>query len=138
MDEFAFLSSYTYSSEAQIFKGLLESRGIDVFVRDNHTVDADPLVSNAVGGVKLFVKSEDFESAKAVLSEVTQFSIDENGEQVECPKCHEHKVEMVTSAREKKTLLALIGSALLGGLPLYANHHYKCSVCGHEFGMEKS
>jgi DNA-directed RNA polymerase subunit RPC12/RpoP len=135
-EQFRFLESYTYSSEAQIFKGLLESRGLEVFMRDNHTVDADPLVSNAVGGVKLFVRVQDFENASKILAEVQQFSLDEHGQPVACPNCHNIKVEMVTSLREKKTLFAWIGSVLLGGLPIYANHHYKCSVCGFEFGMD--
>ena len=136
--QFTFLSSYTYSSEAQIFKGLLESNGIDVFLRDNHTVDADPLVSNAVGGVKLFVKTQDLDRAKTILSEVRQCSVDENGQPVKCPNCGAQKAEMVTSYKEKKTFFALIASFFLGGLPLYANHHYQCAECGSEFGFEKN
>ena len=57
---FKIIATYQYTSEAIIFKGKLESEGIEVFMRDNNAVDTNPLYSNAVGGVKLFVKSEDF------------------------------------------------------------------------------
>ena len=50
-DIFTKIGQYQYSSEAFIYKGKLEAEGIEVFVRDNHTVDTDPLVSNAIGGV---------------------------------------------------------------------------------------
>ncbi|RZJ68526.1 MAG: DUF2007 domain-containing protein [Flavobacterium sp.] len=136
--QFSFLATYTYSSEAQIFKGLLESHGIEVFIRDNHTVDADPLVSNAVGGVKLFVRTEDLDMAKDILGEVRQYSVDEYGQPITCPECGAQKADLVTSVKEKKTLFAVIASFLIGGLPLYTNYHYKCANCGHEFGSSLS
>src|SRR3954467_15331423 len=95
--QFAFLSSYTYSAEAQIFKGLLESHSIEVFMRDHNTVDADPLVSNAVGGVKLFVRENDLKKAAEILSAVKEYSVNDNGVPIECPNCHAHQAEMITS-----------------------------------------
>ncbi len=50
---FSTVAVFQYSSEAQIIKGRLESDGIEVFLADNLTIDTDPLVSNAIGGVKL-------------------------------------------------------------------------------------
>ena len=58
-ETFVTIARYQYSSEAQIVKGRLEADGIDVFLRDNITIDTDPLVSNAIGGVKLKVLSKD-------------------------------------------------------------------------------
>ncbi len=45
------VASFQYSSEAMIIKGRLEAEGIEVFMKDNNTIDTDPLVSNAIGGV---------------------------------------------------------------------------------------
>lgn len=78
-NQFSFLASYTYSYEANVYKSLLESRGLEVFMRDHHTIDSDPLVSNAIGGVKLFVRTEDLEKAREILSEVAPFSVDAEG-----------------------------------------------------------
>ena len=58
-EQFQLLRRFQYSSEAIIYQGKLESQGVEVFVRDNHVIDSNPLYSNAVGGVKLYVKTED-------------------------------------------------------------------------------
>jgi len=52
------IANYQYSSEAQIFKGRLEAEGIQVHLQDEYTIDTDPLMSHAIGGVKLKVHRE--------------------------------------------------------------------------------
>jgi predicted RNA-binding Zn-ribbon protein involved in translation (DUF1610 family) len=132
-ENFKLVRSYQYSSEAQIFSGKLESEGIEVYLRDNNTVDSNPLWSNAVGGVKLFVKSEDFEKANIILSEISQFSFDENNKLIKCPNCGAEEIEMVTSVKEVKTLFAFIFSLLFILMPFYSRHRYKCNKCKFEF-----
>lgn len=130
---FEFLESYQYSSEAFIYKGKLESNGIEVFVRDNNTVDTNPFYSNAVGGVKLFVKREQLSKAKEILSEISHYSLDENNELVKCPKCGAQQVGMVTSISDLKSLMAFVFSILIILLPFYSKHKYKCESCNFEF-----
>jgi len=109
-DIFKLIGRYQYSSEAIIFKGKLESEGIEVFMRDNYMVEANPLYSNAVGGVKLFVKNEDFAKAKDILSQVSQYSLDENNKLLKCPNCNAEQIDMVTSIKDSKSLFALVFS----------------------------
>jgi predicted RNA-binding Zn-ribbon protein involved in translation (DUF1610 family) len=130
---FELIGRYQYSSEAIIFKGKLESEGIEVFMRDNNTVDANPMYSNAIGGIKLFVKNEDFAKAKTVLSEISSYSLDEHNELIKCPKCGAEKIEMVTSIKDLKTFFAFIFSILLVLMPIYSQHRYKCDKCNFEF-----
>ncbi|PIF31884.1 putative signal transducing protein [Flavobacterium sp. 9] len=132
-ENFKLVRSFQYSSEAQIFSGKLESEGIEVYLRDNNTVDSNPIWSNAVGGVKLFVKSEDFEKANLVLSEVSPFSFDENNRLLKCPNCGAEEIEMVTSIKDLKTLLAFVFSLLFVLMPFYSRHRYKCNKCKFEF-----
>lgn len=75
-------------------------------MRDNNTVDANPMYSNAIGGIKLFVKNEDFVKARAVLSEISAYSLNENNELIKCPKCGAEKIEMITSIKDLKTFFA--------------------------------
>ncbi|WP_342662741.1 hypothetical protein [Gelidibacter mesophilus] len=63
-ETFTTVAVFQYSTEAQIIKGRLESDGIEVFLSDNLTIDTDPLVSNAIGGIKLKVLSHQAEEAK--------------------------------------------------------------------------
>ena len=134
MDEnFKLVRSYQYSSEAQIFCGKLESEGVEVYLRDINTVDSNPIWSNAVGGVKLFVKSEDLEKANRILSEISQFSVNEHNELIKCPNCGAEEIEMVTSIKDTKSLLAFIFSLLFVLMPFYSKHRYKCNKCKFEF-----
>lgn len=60
MDAFVVLTSYEYSSEANLAKTFLESKGVDVMLRDELTVQVAPGYSPAVGGVKLMVREGDY------------------------------------------------------------------------------
>jgi len=132
-EQFQIVGRYQYSSEALIFKGKLESEGIEVYIRDNNIVDSNPLYSNAVGGIKLFVKSEDFDKAQLVLSDVSQYSLNENNQLINCPKCNAEQVEMVTSIKDIRSFLAFLFSVLVVYMPFYSKHKYKCQSCKFEF-----
>jgi len=132
-EQFQIVGRYQYSSEALIFKGKLESEGIEVYIIDNNIVDSNPLYSNAVGGIKLFVKSEDLEKAQLVLSDVSQYSLNENNQLIKCPKCNAEQVEMVTSIKDIRSFLAFLFSVLVVYMPFYSKHKYKCQSCKFEF-----
>jgi hypothetical protein len=130
---FKLIRRYQYSSEAIIFKGKLESEGISVFIRDNNIIDAYPLYSNAVGGVKLFMKNDEFIKANEILSQVSEYSLDEMNQLVSCPKCNRKQIKMSTSIKDIKTLLVFIFSMLFVLLPFYSKHKYRCNNCKFEF-----
>ena len=127
------IATFQYSSEAIIFKGKLESEEIEVFIRDNNTVDSNPIYSNAVGGVKLFVRNEDLSKATNILSKISQYSLDDNEMLIKCPKCGAEKVEMVTSIKDWKSLFSFVFSAIIGFMIFLARHKYKCDNCKFEF-----
>jgi rubredoxin len=130
-EKFQLLRRFQYSSEAIIYQGKLESQGVDVFLRDNNTVDSNPLYSNAVGGVKLFVKTEDFKKANEILGEVSLYSVDDDHQLIKCPKCGAEQIEMETAVTGIKTLFTVffLGLAAL----LFEKHKYKCQNCKYEF-----
>lgn len=131
--QFTQVGVYQYSSEAIIFKGKLESEGIAVFMHDNNTIDSDPLISNAIGGVKLFVKQEDTERATTVLSNISAYSLDENNKPILCPKCGENKVLYLTSITSIKSLFSFIFGFLLNIFPFFIQYKFRCESCKHEF-----
>ncbi|ABQ03847.1 putative signal transducing protein [Flavobacterium johnsoniae] len=130
---FKLVRRFQYPSEALIFQGKLESEGIQVFSRDINTINSNPLLSNAIGGVKLFVKAEDYERANKVLSEISKFSLDENNKLLKCPNCDAEEIEMVTSIKDIKTIVAFVLLLYFAMMPLYSKHKYKCSNCNFEF-----
>jgi hypothetical protein len=63
--------------EAEMAKGELEANGIPAFVLDQFTIGANPLYSNALGGIKLQVPASYAEDAQGIISaQVQQEEID--------------------------------------------------------------
>lgn len=135
-DTFKTIARFEYSSEAQIIKGRLEADGIQVFLTDNLTIDTDPLVSNAIGGVKLKVLSEDAIKAQKILQSIQKYSLDDKGEFVHCPNCDSEHVQMFSTIKNLKSFFAFIFGFFAGTLPFYAKHKYRCEDCNTEFDIK--
>ncbi len=130
--EFTLVGSFQYSAEAHICRAKLEDAGIPAFLRDDITIDSDPLMSQAIGGVKLMVRTIDLEDARNVLNDVEMYSQTDDGKPLACPHCGSHAVEMVT-------VVDSIGSAIkfaivsLAGLFPILRHRYRCNDCKTAF-----
>ena len=135
-DKFKTIARFQYSSEAQIIKGRLEAEGIQVFLSDNITIDTDPLVSNAIGGVKLKVLSHQALKAQYILSSIEKYSVDDEGNAIICPNCKSEKVELFSTIKDAKSLFWFIFGFLLSVFPFYTKHKYKCEDCKTEFDIK--
>jgi Putative prokaryotic signal transducing protein len=54
--------------EAQFFRSVLESAGIDALIPDEHTLSVQPMYGAALGGVRLLVHAEDLQQAAELLA----------------------------------------------------------------------
>ncbi|MEL1240613.1 putative signal transducing protein [Flavobacterium flavipallidum] len=131
--KFQEIANYQYSSEALIFKGKLESEGVVVYLKDINIIDANPLYSNAVGGVKLLVSKEDYVKAMEIISQISEYSLDNENTLMKCPNCGAEQINMRTSISDYKSLLVYIFSVIIGFIPFYSKHKYKCNSCNFEF-----
>jgi predicted RNA-binding Zn-ribbon protein involved in translation (DUF1610 family) len=127
------IANYQYASEAYLFKAKLQSEGIEVFLQNENTVNAEPAWSNAIGGVKLFVYSDDVMKAKQVLNSVLKYSLNDDGTVLKCPECGGEKIEMFTTIKDLKSFLAFVYAVFTFSLPFYTKHKYKCESCNFEF-----
>ncbi len=114
------LASFEYVADVQILKGKLESEGIPVFLRDENTLNSDPLISQAIGGVKLLVYSQDKERALEIYNEVRAYALDENDNPITCPNCKASKSEVYYN--RKGVFYKLF--------PFFEKRKYKCLNCG--------
>ncbi|TGV00707.1 putative signal transducing protein [Flavivirga rizhaonensis] len=135
-DTFKTIARFQYSSEAQIIKGRLEAEGIQVFLSDHLTIDTDPLVSNAIGGVKLKVLSRQALKAQHILDTIKKYSLDDEGNTINCPNCKSEKVELFSTIKDVKSLFWFIFGFLFSSLPFYTKHKYKCEDCKTEFDLK--
>lgn len=67
--DFITIRTFQNYFSAHIFLTRMKSSGIDCFLKDEFTVTVDPILSNAVGGIKLVVRKEDEEAANELLNE---------------------------------------------------------------------
>ncbi len=130
---FITIATFQYSSEAQIIKGRLEADGIEVFMTDNYTIDTDPLVSNAIGGVKLKVYAKDEVKAREILKLISEYSLDDEGTPLECPNCQSTKIHYMINITDVKSLFSFIVGAIFGVLPFYTKYDHRCEACKHTF-----
>lgn len=63
------VATFSHPAETAVIKSVLEGNGIECFMKDGITVQVDPLLSPAVGGVKLQVREEDVNDALLLLRE---------------------------------------------------------------------
>ncbi len=133
---FKTIARFQYSTEAQIIKGRLESEGIKVFLSDHITIDTDPLVSNAIGGVKLKVLAEQEEDALLILDSIKKYSINDTGEKIHCPKCDGIKIELFSTIKDAKSLFSFLIGLVFGLFPFYTRYKYKCETCKTEFDLK--
>ena len=119
-EKFFIVASFEYAADVQILKGKLESEGIPVFLRDENTLNSDPLLSHAIGGVKLQVYSKDRERALQIYNEIRAYAIDNEGNPIVCPNCKAQKSE---AYYERKTIFHKL-------FPFFEQKKYKCLNCG--------
>ncbi|MEP3372312.1 MAG: DUF2007 domain-containing protein [Maribacter dokdonensis] len=118
-NKFYQLASFEYVADVQIVKGKLESEGIPVFLRDENTLNSDPLISNAIGGVKLQVYSKDKERAIAIYNSIRTYALDNNGKPIVCPNC---KAQMSEPYYNSKGIFYKL-------FPFFEKRKYKCLNC---------
>jgi hypothetical protein len=118
-EKFFTIAAFEYAADVQIVKGKLESEGIAVFLRDENTLNSDPMISNAIGGVKLQVYARDKEKALEIYNEIRAYAVDNLGNPVTCPNCKAQKSE---AYYERKTIFHKL-------FPFFEKRKYKCLNC---------
>jgi hypothetical protein len=131
--DFIVLNSYTNYVEAHIAKGVLEEQGIHCWLKDENTVTIDPVLTNAVGGIKIMVGKEDGQKAWDILSVLKK----EQQQATVCPKCGSYNTELVSTPRKASNWFSSIATFLLGNYAIGVNNVHHCFDCKHEFPQEE-
>jgi hypothetical protein len=115
---------------ALLAKSILDSAGIENFLTDVNTVRMDWLWSNALGGMRLFVKDSDASAAEELLNQSFQDSFEVEGQerftQPRCPVCQSFDV----SYKGLHKRIAYASIILHFPIPL-SRLGWRCASCGH-------
>lgn len=121
--------SYDNYVPAHIALGKLREEGFDCWLKDENTVTIDPILSNAIGGIKLMVHRDRAEEAWNLLKKLeSQFKAS-----ILCPRCGSHDIELVSTPRKPSNWIMALFGYFMGGYALSVSQVYHCFKCGHEF-----
>ena len=136
MNSLVTIASYTDSLQANIIKGRLEAESIPATLANEQYINADWLLSNALGGVQLQVPADYEQAAKAILESIDAGDLaitdDEETAQLTCPLCQSDDI------KTRKWLWRFSFIALnFFHLPLpFSQHAYHCNHCQHQWSDE--
>lgn len=147
MNSWETILTVTYPHEAHVVKGYLESKGIEVKLKDELTAQVYNFYSNAIGGVKIQVKTSDFGPCLKLLQQGGFIQTASNQQSVkvemvpkdgfmhkkECPFCASTNI----AKKRDPNLLAVIVFMLLGILFPIFKSGYQCFDCGKQWKYVK-
>lgn len=119
-EDYTILAVFEYSTEAQLVKSKLDSEGIKTMLMDEKTIDTDPMISQAIGGVKLLIQNSDLEKASTVYNEIRTYEKDAEGKDIKCVACQSNKI-LVAEPQRKSFFFMLF--------PFFESRKFICNDC---------
>jgi predicted nucleic acid-binding Zn ribbon protein len=126
---YTLLTTFSNYMDAHLCQMHLQEEGINCWLKDENTVTIDPILTNAIGGIKLMVHDTQAGRAADLLR------IMKNKEQLQtiCPNCKSLNVEYIVTNRKPGNWLSAITTFVLGDFAMAPHKVYHCFDCGKEF-----
>ena len=119
------------TSDNYIYINILLSRlkeeGFDCHLKDENTVTVDPLLSNAIGGIKLMVREEDVDRANMALDRIEA----EYVATLTCPRCGRQTIQRIKKVSASKGFFGTLWLQLTMGGTHFETKSYRCTECGY-------
>jgi len=136
--------SLTFPNQAHMVQGYLESEGIDTMLKDELTTQVNNFYSNALGGVKVLVRDEDYENTQLILqkggylnpekeSKIEIVYSDSTTNKKLCPFCRSENI----ANKKSPDVMMLIVSLILGVIFPIFKRTDMCFDCGKEWKYKK-
>jgi DNA-directed RNA polymerase subunit RPC12/RpoP len=125
--DFVTIRTFQNSFSAHIMLTKFRDAGLECYLNDEFLVTIDPVLSNAIGGIKLVVKKQDLEKAEQMLHDFDE-SYRRNAV---CPRCGSRTIERVHKQSTPNMITAFL-IWLFGGYAISTKDVYKCTSCGYE------
>jgi len=129
MSNFTTIWSFDDYVSAHIALGRLEEDGIKGWLKDENMVTIDPILSIAVGGIKLMVSRDDAQKAREILESINR----EAKAAHPCPKCGSKNVDLVSTPRKAGNWFSFLIAFFTVTKPMPVNRTYHCFNCGNEY-----
>lgn len=127
--EYVQLRSFDNYIEANIVLNMLRHENINCYLKDENIITLDPLLSPALGGMKLMVHHAHAERAWDLMDKAEKQYLKD----IPCPVCKAHALKIISVTKEYKCKLSALINMLLKGQSVEVRKMYQCSACGYDF-----
>ena len=124
--DFVPVQSFNNYVEAHIAMGSLQEQDINCWLKDEYTVTIDPILANAVGGIKLMVAKVQVPRAVEILRKA------EKKQHYACPSCGSSNIHLTDTPLKKINLFTVLMDKLFGGNAVQSKQHWHCFTCGKD------
>ena len=121
------IRAYDNYFTANIILTKMQAAGIECYLLDEFTVTIDPLLSNAIGGIKLVVRENDETRARNLLRQFDK----EYQQAATCPHCGSNNFVYIAKPGAKNFLTAVF-TWLFSSYAAAPDYVYQCGNCGYE------
>lgn len=119
------IATYDNYLLANMTMGLLEENGIICSIKDENTILSDPLLSNAIGGIKLLVAEHQYQRATEVIRTAENNFLKERA----CKKCRTNNLQIEEESIVPTTLWGKLKNNILYGQTNLYSKKYRCTNC---------
>ena len=127
--QFVQVRSFDNYIEANLVLGMLQENGINCHLKDENTITIDPLLSPAIGGMKLMVYETQVQRANELLIEAEK----EYVKTIDCPQCKSKSLKVVININKSAGFWGQLKSMILIGQTEETTKKFVCENCGAEF-----
>ena len=127
--EFTCIRSFDNYISAHIAMGRLEEDAVNGWLKDENTVTIDPILTNAVGGIKLMVPAVQAERAIQILRVLEN----EHKKSMPCPRCGSLNIELVSTPRKISNWASAIIGFFFTSYAMPVENTIHCFDCSLEY-----
>jgi DNA-directed RNA polymerase subunit RPC12/RpoP len=106
---------------------LLKAAGVACYLKDEYTVTLDPLLSPAIGGMKLLVDASQLDLAIGILEKVAADYL----QTLPCPECGAKDLQKIIKRTAAAGFWQKIRNLLVEGGHEKIHTYYRCLQCGY-------
>lgn len=110
---------------ANIACNMLQHAGVECYIRDENTILADPLLSNAIGGIKLEVRETQVEEARQIIKDAEAAYL----QTLICPYCKSKGLAAEEIIDKPESVWGVLKNRLLYGQTNLYSKQYRCNTC---------
>ena len=112
---------------ANIILSRLHAEGVECYLKDEVTITIDPILTNAIGGIKLVVRKENARAVREILAGYDNDYMNA----ATCPQCGANEFSYIAKPGVTNFLTAILTS-LFASYAVAPNYVYQCGNCHYE------